>query len=448
MEDSGDTGGVSLLGDRNRTASSWLNSLLTYGLPGSVLVLVIVSMTPQDGVLMYSAISLSGLFLSLTLSVSLRQGRHIQIAVIAAFLIRVSLLVLLILRAWYSGHSAHYLRAGDATKYHEWACYVVETADWRLWGALPTYTYIVASLYRMFGPDPNIIDLVNMCLGLMLVPLVSELGRRCGGRRAGIASAWLVALYPSLILWSISGVKDVWLVLGTVLTAYMTTSLASGQCRISDTVKFSIGAPLLVYLRFQFLLSLLLAVGATMFVRGSRSRRPRPVLILVFAVLGSLTLLSPLGRSALANVVRLQEEEAWQAAQSQALTGASGIPALAGIPAKARWIAQFPFVVLAPFPWQWPTISSGINRLVALEMMIHYVLMSMLVLRRHVWRDDATANALISYAAAIALAVSFSLPNLGSIHRYRVSAAVMILPVAAQALAMYRTRRPTGKSDG
>lgn len=431
-----------------QTDSISFKPFFVYGLLTSLIALLIALLTRAGGLLTYVAISVSGLVCTLLLSVSLCQSKHIQVAVVSAWAARIALLVLFILSAWYSGKGAHYLRSGDATNYHEWAQSVIAGGEWELWGGLPAYTYIVAGIYMVFGPDPNVVNLVNMCLSLCLIPLASELGRRCGGRHAAIITAWLVALYPSLLLWSISGVKDVYITLATVLTAFMTTGLSAGQYKVADVIRFAVGAFMLIYLRLQFLLSLLLALGATVLLctdryRSSRGRWKWFASVAVVVVIGSLALLSPLGKSVLLQVSRLQQEEVWQHSQDIAFRGGSGISILANIPARFRWIAQFPFVVFAPFPWQWLTIGTGINRLIAVEMMAMYVLMAIVFRRRRVLRGNPIAKSLLIYAVSIAVAVSFSLPNLGSIHRYRLSAVVMMLPVAALALVSRRRGRVT-----
>lgn len=414
------------------------HDLLRYLVITCCSALTVFVLTLSGRALLYSTLAVCGLMLALALSVVLRQSGWVRLAVFCAFLVRICLIVAFVVLSTSRGGAARYLRSGDATSYHEWAQYVVGSGDWRLWGGLPTYTYMIAAIYRAFGPDPNVVDLVNVGVSLLVIVFVSELGRRCGGRRAGIVSAWLVALHPSLALWSISGVKDVWIVLGAVLSVFLATGLAAGRCRTSDVVKYAVGAPILVYLRFQLVLSLVLALGLTVFLYTGRSAVERLALVLAFLVIGSLTLFSPLGQSALLMAVRLQEEDTWQRSQDIALAGGSGIPFLSRIPGKFRWIAQFPFVILAPFPWQWISIGSGVNRLAAIEMLAWYVIVALLLAKRRLWQGDPVAGALFAFAVSIALAVSFSLPNLGSIHRYRVAGMVMILPVAARVIVMKR----------
>ena len=46
------------------------------------------------------------------------------------------------------------------------------------------------------------------------------------------------------------------------------------------------------------------------------------------------------------------------------------------------------------------------------------------------WARDASSRALVACALAVYLAVSFSLPNLGSIYRYRIAGNILLLPVA------------------
>lgn len=150
--------------------------------------------------------------------------------------------------------------------------------------------------------------------------------------------------------------------------------------------------------------------------------------------------MSPVGQRAVNLVGRSLQEDSWEGAQATALSGGSGIALLSRVPARARWIAQLPYVLLAPFPWQWMTVGSGINRLVSLEMALWYLFIAGMLARKRVWMDNSVSKSLIIWALSIALAVSFSLPNLGSIHRYRVSATVVVIPLMSQVLVASRKR--------
>ena len=150
----------------------------------------------------------------------------------------------------------------------------------------------------------------------------------------------------------------------------MITSMAAGKHRLSDSLKLAVGALLLVWLRYQLVLSLVLALGATAVScsRGYMMRGSKLFLTLAVVIAVVLTIMSPVGQRAVNLVGRSLQEDSWEGAQATALSGGSGIALLSRVPARARWIAQLPYVLLAPFPWQWMTVGSGINRLVSLEM--------------------------------------------------------------------------------
>ena len=425
----------------------WLATCMGQGpavwvaLLGLPTVVAAVTLTTNRG-LTYCAISLAGILVAVLVSLSMRQARYVQYAVVAGFIIRVLVLALLILDAWSTTGEAYYLRGGDAANYHTWAQVIISTGQVGLGGTAIPFSHVVAGIYRIFGPDPNIVDLLNLCVSLLLIPLVAELGTRCGGRQAGVISGWLVCLHPSLVLWSISGVKDVWIVLGAVLVAFMITSMAAGKHRLSDSLKLAVGALLLVWLRYQLVLSLVLALGATAVScsRGYMRRGSKLFLTLAVVIAVVLTIMSPVGQRAVNLVGRSLQEDSWEGAQATALSGGSGIALLSRVPARARWIAQLPYVLLAPFPWQWMTVGSGINRLVSLEMALWYLFIAGMLARKRVWMDNSVSKSLIIWALSIALAVSFSLPNLGSIHRYRVSATVVVIPLMSQVLVASRKR--------
>jgi hypothetical protein len=164
-------------------------------------------------------------------------------------------------------------------------------------------------------------------------------------------------------------------------------------------------------------------------------------------LMGMIIIVSPIGQSALSLASELQSEQSWERAQDIAFSGGSGITVLASVPGTYRWVAQLPFVLFAPFPWEWLTIGSGASRLVGFEMAVTYLMMYLLA-RRFKKAKSAGARSLLIFAFSLALATSFSLPNLGSIHRYRTPAVVLFL--AAYACCSHHSRRydPTRRLSG
>src|SRR5438034_2351563 len=68
---------------------------------------------------------------------------------------------------------------------------------------LGTFVYLETALFYVFGPAVLIVELLNAAMGGLLVTFVFEIGRRTfHDARAGATAAILVAIYPSLVLWS------------------------------------------------------------------------------------------------------------------------------------------------------------------------------------------------------------------------------------------------------
>jgi 4-amino-4-deoxy-L-arabinose transferase-like glycosyltransferase len=69
------------------------------------------------------------------------------------------------------------------------------TAHWP-----PGYPFLLAGVYKLFGPDTANALVANAVLGALTVPLVYLIGLRALGRPAAIAAASLLALMPGQIL--------------------------------------------------------------------------------------------------------------------------------------------------------------------------------------------------------------------------------------------------------
>src|SRR6185436_16131929 len=88
----------------------------------------------------------------------------------------------------------------DEAFYHLWARSLAERqGDFQgPYFVGPLYPHAVSWLYRLFGPDPFAVRVVQGVFGVAVVALVWSLGRRLFGGAAGIAAAVLVTLYGPL----------------------------------------------------------------------------------------------------------------------------------------------------------------------------------------------------------------------------------------------------------
>jgi 4-amino-4-deoxy-L-arabinose transferase-like glycosyltransferase len=66
----------------------------------------------------------------------------------------------------------------------------------------PAYPALLAPFYCLLGPSTHIAGLVNAGLAGVAIAGVYTLGRKLWGRQAGVVAAWLLALFPSQVLYA------------------------------------------------------------------------------------------------------------------------------------------------------------------------------------------------------------------------------------------------------
>jgi hypothetical protein len=70
------------------------------------------------------------------------------------------------------------------------------------------YYLFVAAVYFLLGRHWILVKLLTALLSALSVPAAAAIGDSLGGRRLGVAAAWLTALYPNAVFWGATGLKD------------------------------------------------------------------------------------------------------------------------------------------------------------------------------------------------------------------------------------------------
>ncbi|MBI4349622.1 MAG: glycosyltransferase family 39 protein [Elusimicrobia bacterium] len=71
-----------------------------------------------------------------------------------------------------------------------------------------TYVYLLGGLFAVFGPDLLVPIAVNVGFGTLMVALVYDMARRLFGPSRALLAAGVVAVFPSVVLWSALNLKD------------------------------------------------------------------------------------------------------------------------------------------------------------------------------------------------------------------------------------------------
>lgn len=89
---------------------------------------------------------------------------------------------------------------GDARAFDQWG-QAIAAGDWVGQGVFyqaPGVSYVLGSLYALFGRDLELARQLFACCGALTCVLVADLGRRVLDRRAGLLAGWILALYAPL----------------------------------------------------------------------------------------------------------------------------------------------------------------------------------------------------------------------------------------------------------
>lgn len=128
---------------------------------------------------------------------------------LVSILLLAALLRLIALSSWRGSVYAEFL-LWDEQVYDGWArkaaLRTVSPFPVAEFAALPAYLMFV--VYKLLSPDPLFIRLLNILFGLATCWLIYKLGEELGGRRIGLAAAFLACLYKPFIFLNVTILKE------------------------------------------------------------------------------------------------------------------------------------------------------------------------------------------------------------------------------------------------
>jgi 4-amino-4-deoxy-L-arabinose transferase-like glycosyltransferase len=258
------------------------------------------------------------------------------------------------------------------------------------------YVYLLTLLYLVLGHDLYGAKLLSALFGSLMVPLIYDLTAQIGTQRASRLAAVMVAVFPSLVLWTSLALQEGLILL---LSLALLRALVEGtdlRRPLSPARVAWLGTPavLLALLRPQAVLAPLALAPLVCLVRVlGRQRWPRSPL--VASALVTLVLVGDLGifLASPASQAYLGTRELSEIPQAvhlrRTLLGERGRTSLlsederdydtaetrrAGFRDLARFLAEGTLhVLVAPLPW---TSQSGSERFLVLETLAWYALLA------------------------------------------------------------------------
>jgi len=389
----------------------------------------------------YLIILLASFVLSVFLSVLFKHPKSVIKIILFALSVRIFIFILLKIYSYHIGLDGFFPGDADAYTYNDDALMAIHSHSWldALNGHL-SYSYFVALSYKIFGPDMNIPQLFNLGASVLIIPLLFELGNRVGGKKVGVMAAILWSLFPSAAYWSVSLLKDSFVALGMVLSGFLILGLSEKKINVKEVILGVCGLLIVSSLRPQFLLAIGLPILINILIQFYKGQsnflRNTIIIILGIAVFGATSA----GNIIVDAFGNATSKEGVDRINEIALQGGSGIKLVTMFPPEIRWIVQFPFSILSPLPWQLVNIGMKVYYLSGLEMIFWYILYYLLWRNRRFALVENTSKTILLYAFSIFIAVSFSLPNIGSIYRYRLGAMAILIPLVSFIIAGKKER--------
>ncbi|HUO72545.1 MAG TPA: hypothetical protein VMU39_17385 [Solirubrobacteraceae bacterium] len=303
---------------------------------------------------------------------------------------------------------------------------------------MKAYVNIVAAIYYLFGPFALLPKLLNCFIGALTVLVVHDVTLRISdSRAAALRAAAYAAFFPSLVLWSTQGIRDVWIVLLILLLCRQALILQSRPSPLTFAV---LAAAMLGLAQFRAYVLFAVAGPIVVCLVVQRSRHVGRSLIVGSAAALMLIYADQVAganrRLRFVDFEELNRVRYWNTADAASSFEQVDISS----PAKAlvylpKGLALF---LLAPFPWSFGSVR---QTLALPEMLFFYALIpSIFRGSRHLARKHFGSSLMVLLmTAGVTVGYALGEGNAGTAYRHRAQVLCFFLIVAAVGVERRRT---------
>src|SRR5687767_11617583 len=287
------------------------------------------------------------------------------------------------------------------------------------WGML----YVVAAVYGLIGENLFAIQLINASVGAATAVVVYYVAQTLFSNvRVSRLAAFLVAFFPSLILWSSQALKDGLIILALALAILATLRLME---KITVVYVLVLTGCLLALLSLRFyIFYMMLAAVVGSFVIGMKTLNAQSFMQRFFAVAAMGLVFTWFGvlRYAGTQFERYGNLKAVQMSRIDQAAAGSGFGKDVDVGTTEGALTAIPiglvYLLFAPFPWDMATLRQSIT---LPEMLIWWAAFPLLILGlwfalRHRLRQ---VSPIVIFTTMLTLAYSLFQGNVGTAYRQR-----------------------------
>lgn len=308
--------------------------------------------------------------------------------------------------------------------------------------------YLVATIYAVFGRNPLAAQMFSSVIGAATAPAAYICSYRIfHNKRVAKASALIIALFPSLILWSCQLLKDGFIIFLLILAMALVMQLQEKFDYISLALLI-LSLFAILSLRFYIFYMVAIAVVGSFVIGLSNSAQAiiRRAIVIMIIGLG-LTYLGVM-RNASTEIEQYGSLERIQYSRSNLSQAESGYNEDVDVSTTAGAVAAIPvgflYLMLAPFPWQ---ITNFRQAITLPEQLIWWC--SIPFLLGGLWYTIKyrlrNAIAILIFTVMLTLAYSIFQGNVGTAYRQRAQIQVFLFIFIAAGWTLMQERRENTK---
>ncbi|MBV1879659.1 MAG: hypothetical protein KUG79_18595 [Pseudomonadales bacterium] len=301
------------------------------------------------------------------------------------------------------------------------------------------YSSILSVLYACVGYSPLGAQFLNAVLGTLAVGYFALACSRMWGWQAAQYSAYLLAVFPFLIVYSAVGLREAFILVFFAMGIYALTNYCYSRNKLS-----LVWALLLFYLSSLFHDAMAIAIVGAIF-----ALLLRPILVqrlnylvkgFLFGLLGLAALsmcyffISDISFNKLGNLAELDIKSLGHLSQARASGGAAylvGFVPNSGIDLIWHFPIRLVYFLFSPFPWD---VDSPQQIFGLIDSLIYLSLITLLFLHRRELMKNPAVIPLLMVIFSLALVFAFGTSNFGTATRHRAKFCIVLVILIAPLL--------------